>query len=207
MAWKRRLFSSTLDLTASNKVLSENFHWSGDLKEEDRSIAFRRREGVQVCRHHVPRHTFLTFPIFGNNYLASPFSSSFPSTCPQPVLITMRVTIPGKGTLQGAMLLDPATKTSKCHRFSSVPYAVPPTGALRWRKPEPLAPAFSYSSKEYTKPSSVCPQPRVFGTQATTHDENCLQANIYVPVGKTPHSGWPVFFYIRRCTLFFVYLV
>jgi len=110
----------------------------------------------------------------------------------------MRVTIPGKGSLQGSTLLDSASRIPKCHRFSAVPYALPPTGSRRWRKPEPLPPTFSYGPKDYIRRSSVCPQLRVFGTQSVSHDEDCLQSNIYVPIGKPPPNGWPVIFYIRE---------
>jgi hypothetical protein len=114
----------------------------------------------------------------------------------------MRVSISDKGVLDGITLLDSSTKTPKCHRFSRVPYACPPTGPRRWRKPQPLPPKFSYStgnsSGDYRKPSSICPQPRTFGRQSKIHDEDCLQSNIWVPLGKTPPDGWPVFFYIRK---------
>ena len=109
----------------------------------------------------------------------------------------MRVTIKGKGVLQGTTLLDSATKTPKCHRFSRVPYALPPVGKRRWQKPEPLPANFSYGSEkapgQYTRPSSPCPQPGILNG-----DEDCLQANIWVPIGRPPNGGWPVFFYIRE---------
>ncbi|KAF8851792.1 carboxylesteras-like protein [Acephala macrosclerotiorum] len=112
----------------------------------------------------------------------------------------MKVTIPGKGIIEGATLFIKRTKAPKCYRFSRVPYARPPTGHLRWRKPQPLPSTFSYSSddpEQYAKPSSVCPQPRIFGRQTERHDEDCLQNNIWVPLGNPPEGGWPVFFYIH----------
>lgn len=116
----------------------------------------------------------------------------------KPHIFSMRIVIPGKGSIQGSTMLDSASKTPKCHRFPAVPYALPPTGDRRWRKPEPLPPTFSYGSKDYIGYISICPQPRVFGTQSTIHDEDCLQSNIYVPIGRPPPNGWPVFFYIRE---------
>ncbi|KAE8444569.1 hypothetical protein EG329_014493 [Mollisiaceae sp. DMI_Dod_QoI] len=113
----------------------------------------------------------------------------------------MKVSIPGKGVLEGVTLLDSTTKKPKCHRFSRVPYASPPTGPRRWRKPQSLPKSFSYGSEtspgQYKKPCSVCPQPRVFGRQSTIHDEDCLQSNIWIPLGEPPEDGWPVFFYIH----------
>ncbi|KUJ20832.1 carboxylesterase-like protein [Mollisia scopiformis] len=113
----------------------------------------------------------------------------------------MKVINPGKGVLEGVTLLDSVTQKPKCHRFSRVPYATPPVGHYRWRKPQPLPESFSYGSDaapgQYRKPSSVCPQPRVFGRQSPRHDEDCLQSNIWVPLGKPPKDGWPVLFYIH----------
>jgi carboxylesterase type B len=120
----------------------------------------------------------------------------------------MKVTIPGKGVLQGITISDPASHRPKCHRFSRIPYALPPTGSRRWRKPEALPSSFSYGTEshpgQYTKPCSPCPQPNRFGVEAA--DEDCLQLNIYVPAGApgddgdgdSDRRGWPVFFYIRK---------
>jgi len=114
--------------------------------------------------------------------------------------LNMLVTIPGNGILEGATLIDSNTKNPKCHRFSRIPYALPPTGERRWRKPQSLPSNFSYGSEtnpgQYKKPCSPCPQPWKFGVRSS--DEDCLQLNIYVPIGDPPQGGWPVFFYIRK---------
>jgi carboxylesterase type B len=115
---------------------------------------------------------------------------------------SVRVSIPGKGVLQGAEVLDPVSGRVKCHRFSRVPYVCPPTGPRRWRKPEPLPPSFSYGSEshpgKYTKPCAPCPQPPQGGIHS--YSEDCLQLNIWVPLGDPPTGGWPVLFYIRQYT-------
>jgi carboxylesterase type B len=111
-----------------------------------------------------------------------------------------RVSIKGKGTLVGTILLDATKGTPKCHRYSRVPYALPPTGKRRWQKPFPLSSTYSYGSPAsgiFNAPSSPCPQPSV---AAQLCDEDCLQCNIYVPIGEPPKDGWPVFFYIREYT-------
>lgn len=64
-------------------------------------------------------------------------------------------------------------------------------------KPEALPESFLYGSSSYTKPSSICPQLRIFGRQSAEHDEDCLQSNIWVPLGSPPPNGWPVLFYIH----------
>ena len=118
----------------------------------------------------------------------------------------MRVSVLGKGALQGTTLLDPVTKSPQCHRFSRVPYAVPPTGATRWKRPEPLPSTYSFGSVhkpgQYSRPSIPCPQIDRLG--ALSSSENCLHLNIWVPIGQSPDKGWPVFFYMRKyfpCTV------
>jgi hypothetical protein len=154
------------------------------------------------CKHVTLHHEFwasahlpLTSALHPFTLLQPPTSSS--SKHPHN---SMRVTIPGKGVLEGVELLDPKSNRPKCYRFSGVPYALPPTGNRRWRKSEPLPSTFSYGSEshpgKYTKPSSPCPQPSRFGIQST--DEDCLQLSIWIPLGNAPPAGWPVFFYIRR---------
>ncbi|KAK0122530.1 hypothetical protein ONS96_009572 [Cadophora gregata f. sp. sojae] len=109
----------------------------------------------------------------------------------------MNISIPDQGSLQAPTVSDPATNEPRCYRFSKVPYACPPIGERRWKKPEPLPELFDYSSLRYTNPSSICPQLRVFGRQSARHDEDCLQSNIWVPLGHPPPTGWPVLFYIH----------
>jgi carboxylesterase type B len=113
-----------------------------------------------------------------------------------------QVTIPERGTLQSTTISDSNSGDVKCHRFSRVPYALPPTGTRRWRKPEPIPNSFSYNqkthAKKYSKPSSPCPQLSLPGLDPKVTDEDCLSLEIWVPLGTPPDGGWPVFFYIRK---------
>lgn len=113
---------------------------------------------------------------------------------------SLRISIPKKGTLLGPPVIDKNTSISKCYRFLKVPYALPPTGERRWQKPLPLPPAFSYGSANnptiYNIPSLPCPQISEFMDRDPS-TEDCLQSNIYVPMGTPPSDGWPVFMYIR----------
>jgi carboxylesterase type B len=116
----------------------------------------------------------------------------------------MRVSIPGRGVLEGGEIVDPASQEPKCHRFSGIPYAVPPIGHRRWLKPAPLPSDFSYGLEsdpgEFTNPSRACPQLARFGVQEAAED--CLQLNIWIPLDPVPRGGWPVYFYIRRSRLY-----
>lgn len=99
------------------------------------------------------------------------------------------------------------------YRYTCIPYAQPPTGDLRWRRPQPLKGfTFSATSSEpgdYTKFRAICPQP-VYNHSAAAienpeaapeienaQDEDCLYLNIWVPAGTPPDKGWPVQFFIH----------
>lgn len=96
-----------------------------------------------------------------------------------------------------------------CHRYLKVPYAQPPTGQRRWRRPQPLPEPFSFSDPsgapgDYTNFGPICPQPyypidKVFVPNpdaappiVNVQSEDCLYLNVWVPARKPPRSGWPV---------------
>ncbi|QIX01173.1 hypothetical protein AMS68_006690 [Peltaster fructicola] len=83
--------------------------------------------------------------------------------------------------------------------FGGLPYALPPVGPFRFRKPRPLAPCYRYGHKggpgRFNGRTGVCPQPST--KNKSDWDEDCSQLNIYVPAGAPPASGWPVLFYIH----------
>lgn len=99
-------------------------------------------------------------------------------------------------------------------RYSRIPYAQPPTGKLRFRRPQPLDSEWSFSSKsgeagDHTSFGPICPQPE-YGHSAAllenpaaapeienVQSEDCLYLNIWVPAGTPPPSGWPVQFFIH----------
>lgn len=92
----------------------------------------------------------------------------------------------------------------KARRYAGIPYALPPTGARRWRKPEPLPCSYVFKSDDGTGPydattfQDVCPQ-RVFHAVKTemdpnTYSEDCLFINIWTPVPAPGQAQkkWPV---------------
>ncbi|KAG2413493.1 hypothetical protein HFD88_002682 [Aspergillus terreus] len=109
-----------------------------------------------------------------------------------------QIELPGKGTIRGLQY------DSKACRFAGVPYAVPPMGELRWRKPQPLPPSHSYSSEDgtpydATRFGPVCHQPnysRAVSKNVPQHQysEDCLRLNIWTPVKKPGETdpNWPV---------------
>ena len=106
------------------------------------------------------------------------------------------------------------TNKPVCRRFTRIPYALPPTGELRWRRPQPLDADFSFNEPSgkpgnYTTFGPICPQP-VYNSNAVILEnkdaapepnviekEDCLYLNMWVPAGEPPKGGWPVQFYIH----------
>ena len=84
-----------------------------------------------------------------------------------------------------------------------MPYALPPTGDLRWRKPQPLGPSHSYSPNsvpfDATKFGPICAQSKYtsagnHGGDEIEYSEDCLRLNIWTPVPKPGEEDkkWPV---------------
>lgn len=86
-------------------------------------------------------------------------------------------------------------KQKTIRKFLGIPYAKPPIGNLRFRKPEMMTslPALPFQA---LKLGPVCPQPnlKVFGL---TSSEDCLFLNIYTPVISLTSKPKPVMVYIH----------
>ena len=77
--------------------------------------------------------------------------------------------------------------------FLGIPYAAPPTGALRWHAPEP--PAHWTGVRAATAFGPHCPQSASpFGRASTS--ENCLFLNVFTKPGGSP-GGRPVMVWIH----------
>jgi len=68
----------------------------------------------------------------------------------------------------------------KVAEFRGIPYAAAPTGALRFRPPQPRA-AWP-QPLDATQFGSACPQSARLGTPSV--DENCLSLNVYTPLSE-----------------------
>ncbi|APR84208.1 Carboxylesterase, type B [Minicystis rosea] len=93
-----------------------------------------------------------------------------------------------KGSVQGALLGD-------TRAFLGIPYAAPPTGAQRWKSPEPAA-AWT-ETRDATKKGAFCPQMSQLGkTPMTGTSEDCLTVNVWTPAAAPP-TTLPVLVWIH----------
>lgn len=100
-----------------------------------------------------------------------------------------------KGSIKGTQY------DSKARRYAGIPYALPPTGAHRWRKPQPLPASHSYGSPlDATQFRHQCLQSgTISGGREKAGTEDCLFVNIWTPVESTQENGdkWPVVIWIH----------
>ncbi|SPO22354.1 related to Acetylcholinesterase precursor [Ustilago trichophora] len=121
------------------------------------------------------------------------------------------VDIPGKGKLVGRVAQDKTTHQLKSQRFAGIPYAQPPVGSLRWKRPQPLPTTFRYDNdgKQYDNFAAQCPQATNYAlTNGITfgdgplwpQSEDCLYLNIWCPTqsdGSRVARKLPVLFFIH----------
>jgi len=100
-------------------------------------------------------------------------------------------TLPVVATEQGAVR---GAAARGVERFLGVPYAAPPTGALRWKAPRP-APSWS-GVRSAARFGNACPVlPSTNGPRSETED--CLVANVWRPAGTTSEDRLPVHVFIH----------
>nr|XP_019051265.1 hypothetical protein I302_01714 [Kwoniella bestiolae CBS 10118]OCF30195.1 hypothetical protein I302_01714 [Kwoniella bestiolae CBS 10118] len=111
------------------------------------------------------------------------------------------------GELKGT-LIDGRVK-----RYVNVPYALPPTGVHRFKRPIPLPEGYSYSkdgeSRNAVDFGLPCPQPTYTSLPVSElaeddgtakqypYDEDCLKMNIWMPSGPPPPGGYSVYAYLH----------
>jgi hypothetical protein len=100
-----------------------------------------------------------------------------------------------RGHVEGLTYLDEESKPL-CRYFGGVPYALPPLGPFRFQKPRSLPTCYRYGTRvnpaRFTGSCGLCPQPAPRGTNGENDsewDEDCLQSNVWVPVGDPPVGG------------------
>ena len=105
-----------------------------------------------------------------------------------------------EGALEGAFSDDKQSVI-----FKGVPYAAPPVGELRWKRPQPHAkwegvrPALEFSAKA---PQADLSKMDLYGKEFYSDEnlkqsEDCLYLNIWTPASAQPGDKLPVFFWIH----------
>jgi para-nitrobenzyl esterase len=93
-----------------------------------------------------------------------------------------------QGALHGAT-------AGKVTSFKGVPFAAPPTGALRWRPPAPAKPWTGM--REAVAYAPACMQMARARVGAPAQSEDCLYLNVWTPAGFRPGGKLPVMVWIH----------
>lgn len=97
-------------------------------------------------------------------------------------------------TVDGGAISGTLGEGADVRIFRGIPFAAPPTGANRWREPQPIVPW--QGTRACTEFSAACPQTdaltRGFGVPMPTLSEDCLYLNVYAPANaaKRPVMVW-----------------
>lgn len=92
------------------------------------------------------------------------------------------------GQVQGTTL------ASGVYSFLGIPYAAPPVGPLRWKRPQP--PASWTGVRQATAYSNYCPQ-GLGSLTVNGGNEDCLYLNVQTPTNFSPSSKLPVMLWIH----------
>jgi len=101
------------------------------------------------------------------------------------------VVVTDKGPVKGS-------RSGSIRRFSSIPFATPPVGDLRWRNPTPPAPWTEV--KDTTDDAPLCVQTGL-NTSTPKGTEDCLYLSVHAPADPGPKAPVMVWFHGGGFTL------
>ena len=117
-------------------------------------------------------------------------ASTLPAGCATPVVHAQSVSCVVATTSGGVEGLE---RSGSC-AFLGIPYAAPPTGALRWKPPQPAA-AWAPSTLSAKVQPLSCAQLNT-GTGLPMGSEDCLKLNVWTP-NPLPIFGAPVIVWLH----------
>ncbi|XP_046580432.1 bile salt-activated lipase-like [Haliotis rubra] len=82
------------------------------------------------------------------------------------------------------------------HAFLGIPFAVPPTGSRRFKRPQPH-PGFNHTFKAYKYGPACLQALNLIGSNGVTGNEDCLTLNVFTPASITDTSNIPVIVWIH----------
>ncbi|GMT18084.1 hypothetical protein PFISCL1PPCAC_9381 [Pristionchus fissidentatus] len=100
------------------------------------------------------------------------------------------------GTVQGTRIINDGEL--RVDAFLGIPFAAPPVGQLRFRKPVP--PESWTGVRQCTKFARRCVQRDYFmhdKIRKRAGSEDCLYLNLFTPVWQPPHEGFPVMVFVH----------
>lgn len=97
------------------------------------------------------------------------------------------------GVARTAQGLVRGVRAGQTWAYKNIPFAAPPTGALRWRPPQQPA-CWAPQVREGVAFGARCPQ---LDSGSPVGDEDCLTLNVWVPDGEATAGGRPVMVYIH----------
>jgi len=124
------------------------------------------------------------------------------------ILVTILAISQGKGpviTIEGGKIQGVETKTDGIFVYKGIPYAAPPTGALRWREPEPVIPwmgvrimdRFGMQSVQNDRVPGQFYQKEFYWMGDGVRSEDCLFLNIWTPAPGQTDKRLPVAMFIH----------
>merc|ERR1712070_658004 len=174
---------------------------------------------VALAKLALPAIVFISFTMYSLFLQALFVASTFALPVEEravPAQIEERAAAPSATIKNGTIV---GSTTNNVDSFSSIPFALPPTGSLRLKPPQSRTSAFPGGTFTATAPAKACPQFafQVDGTdlpndipsdvlgellntplfqKALNEDEDCLQINVQRPAGTSKDAKLPVLFWI-----------
>ncbi|GMS94685.1 hypothetical protein PENTCL1PPCAC_16860, partial [Pristionchus entomophagus] len=107
-----------------------------------------------------------------------------------------RVVQTAYGKVQGRRLIFEGER--RVDAFQGIPFAAPPTGELRFKKPQPLSPWSGIrETKAFSARAIQAPKHKQDFEMNGIPSEDCLYLNVFTPCWKPPAEGFPVMLFIH----------